>query len=329
MKKALASLCFVLAGLVAAPVSTQAAVDKALKSTTKTKTSDDAAKAVVLPEWKGVKHALGVLDFDNAAGFHSQMSIGNNLRLMLESSLFATGRFVIVERGELGAVVSEQDLQASNRAAKADNIAQTGKIRSARYLATGSITEASSNTSGQGAGIGIKNFRIGGSSTKSSVVVVVKLIDSTTGEVVASERIRGEAGKSKLNLGYSNRGIGGDLGAFAETPMGEAAQDCINQATRFIANKMESLKVEGSVVALAGEQVIISLGENFGVTPGQIFVCRKDGEVLTDPASGEVLDRVEGEVTATLEVVKVREKTSYCKLVEGTLPERGHTVIFK
>lgn len=329
MKKAIASFCLVLAGLVFAPLPAHAGLDKALKPSTKTKTSDDAAKAVVLPEYKGVKHAIGVLNFDNAAGFYSEMTLGDNLRLMLESSLFATGRFVIVERGELGSVMSEQDLQASNRTAKAANVAQTGKIRSARYLATGAITEASTNTSGQGAGIGIKNFRIGGSSSKSAVVVVVKLIDSTTGEVVASERIRGEAGKSALNLGYSNRGVGGDLGAFAKTPLGEAAQDCINQATRFIAGKMESMKIEGSVVALAGEQVVISLGENFGIAPGQVFVCRKDGEVLTDPNSGEVLDRVEGEVTATLEVVKVREKTSYCKLIDGTLPERGHTVIYK
>lgn len=328
MKKATATLLLCLSGFVlVAPA--HAAVDKALKSTTKTKTSDDGAKAVVLPEYKGVKHAIGVLNFDNAAGFHSEMAIGDNLRMMLESSLFACGRFVIVERGELGAVMSEQDLQASNRTAKAANVAQTGKIRSARYLASGTVTEASANTSGQGGGIGIKNFRIGGSSSKSSIVVVVKLIDSTTGEVVASERIRGEAGKTGLTLGYHNRGVGGDLGAFAKTPLGEAAQDCINQATRFIAGKMESLKIEGSVVAVSGDQVIIGMGENYAVAPGQQFVCRTDGEVLTDPATGAVLDRIEGEITATLEVTKVREKTSYCKLIDGKMPARGDTVIFK
>ena len=68
---------------------------------------------------------------------------------------------------------------------------------------------------------------------------MVKLIDSTTGEVVASERIRGEAGKSGLTIGYSERGFGTQLGGFAKTPMGEAAQDAIDQATQFIALEME------------------------------------------------------------------------------------------
>ena len=37
---------------------------------------------------------------------------------MLESALFDSGRFVIVEREKLGDVMAEQDLAASGRAAK-------------------------------------------------------------------------------------------------------------------------------------------------------------------------------------------------------------------
>jgi curli biogenesis system outer membrane secretion channel CsgG len=303
-------------------------VSKALKPSAATKTSDDTT-GVKMGDYKGVKHALGVLDFDNSAGLFSEWTLGENMALMLESSLFATNRFVIVERGELGAVLAEQDLQASNRAAQASGVAQTGMVRSARYLATGAITEASANTSGEGGGVNIKGFRIGGSSAKASIVAVVKLIDTTTGEVVASERIRGEAGTSALNIRYQDYDLGGSLGAFAKTPLGEAAQNCIDQAVKFIAATMENFSIEGSVVTVTGEQIVINLGENRGIASGHRFMVRKDGEILTDPSTGEILDRMEGEVTGTIEVTRVREKVSYCKLVDGETPERGDTVVLR
>lgn len=315
-----------LAVLSFAASPANAILDDLLKPSASTKTKDDA-NGRTMGEYKGVKHALGVLDFENQGGFYSQFSLGSNLALMLESALFETDRFIIVERGELGSVMAEQDLQASSRAAKASDTAQTGRIRSARYLATGAITEASYDTSGEDAGIRIKGFRIGGSSKKAAMVVLVKLIDTTTGEVVASERIRGDAGKTGLNVKYYGADLTGKLGAFAKTPLAEAAQSCIDQAVVFIANEMADFEIEGAIVTISGKNIIINMGENRGVESGTQFIVRTDGEVLTDPTTGEVLDRLEGEVTATIEVTKVREKIAYCELVDGEMPARGDTVI--
>lgn len=303
-------------------------LSKIVKPSTKTKTSDDTAENK-LPEYTGIKHALGVISFDNEAGFVSEWNLGDNLGLMLESSLYDTGRFVIVERAELGAVMAEQDLQTSGRTAQASQVADTGKIRSAKYLATGAITEASYNTSGDSGGLRIKGFNIGAKSDKASIVAVVKLIDSTSGVVVASKRIRGEAGKSGLTLGYSDRGFGTQLGGFVKTPLGEAAQDVIDQASQFIALEMEDYELEGNVVMVSGSgQVIINRGSNFGVAAGQTFVVREEGEMLVDPSTGEILDMEEGEVTATIVVARVSEKVAYCDIVNGETPERGAVVVF-
>jgi curli biogenesis system outer membrane secretion channel CsgG len=313
-------------GLALAPLAH--AASSAVKPTSRTKTTDDAAKSA-MPPAKGIKHPIGVVDFENERGFYSHMRMSENMRAMLESALHGTGRFIIVERGNLDAVALEQDLQGSDRAARATDVAQTGRLRSARYLAAGTITEASDETSGKGAGVNIAGVRLGGSVTKAQVVVMMKLIDTTTGEVVASERIRGEAGRTAVNVGYAGHDVGGDLGTFTRTPIGEASQDCINQAVKFVASKMEDFSIEGVVVAISGEDVIINMGENYGVQTGQTFIARKPGETLTDPGTGEVLDRTEGEVTGTLQVTRVREKTSYCKVVDGSAPERGDAVIAK
>lgn len=313
-----------------APLAThaQTGAGKALKKSTATKTSDDGAKAK-MASVTGVKHAIGVTDFTNDAQYHRWSELGTNLRAMLESSLFETGRFVVVERGNLGTIIAEQDLQKSGRASEAKSTAETGKIRSARYIATGSVTEISEGTSGESGGIGFGGIRIGGGSSKSAVVLVVKLVDTTTGEVVASKRVRGEAGKSGLRIGINRGGVGADAGAFGKTPLGEAAQDCINAAVQFIAESMEKNEVEASVVALVKEEIVISMGSNFGVEVGQNLLVRKDGEILKDPDSGAILDRLEGETTGHIQIIRVREKTAYCKLTDGKMPVRGDRVVLQ
>jgi len=130
--------------------------------TDKTKVEDGDAD-MGLPEYHGIKHAVGVVDFDNDAGYRSQWEMGYNMSILLESALFDTGRFVLVERENLGVIIDEQDLAASGRMAKASGVAQTGKLRPAKYIATGAMTEVEHNESGGGGGFNIKGVRVGGS----------------------------------------------------------------------------------------------------------------------------------------------------------------------
>jgi curli biogenesis system outer membrane secretion channel CsgG len=283
-----------------------------------------------LGEYKGLKHAVGVKDFENEAGWSGQWELGNNLAAMLESALFDTGRFVLVEREKLTDVIAEQDLAASGRTAAAKKVAQTGLIRSARYIATGAITTVEDAASGGGGGIGYGGFRIGGSLKKAQVTIIAKLIDTTTGEIVAKERITGKPGGIGLTVGYSGR-FSGDLGGFTKTPLGEAAQDSINQAAKFFAKQMENFPFEGSVIKVANNgQVIINRGSEFGVAVGQELVMSQAGEVLIDPDTGEMLGSEEGEEIGALRVAKVSEKVSYAEVISGEKnPEAGTAVTLK
>jgi curli biogenesis system outer membrane secretion channel CsgG len=291
--------------------------------------SEEGKSQVELPEYKGVKHALAVTDFDNPQNWRAQVELGGGLAMMLESALYESGRFVIVERQDLGDVIMEQDLAASGRAAESSQVAQTGLIRSAKYLATGTVTRVSGDTEGTDAGIGIKGFRIGVGGSKAELELVVKLIDTTSSTVVASKRILGKAGGSRLRLGYATRGFSGDLGGFAKTPLGEAAQDAISAAVTFIATEMEDYDITANVVMVRSpEMIIINRGESYGVSVGDMFLVREAGEVLTDPATGEILDVFEGEVTGKIKVNRVTEKVSYAELVDGMPPVRGDAVVF-
>jgi len=296
------------------------------------KTPTEQANADMgLGEYKGLKHAVGVKDFDNEAGWSGSWDLGDNLGIMLESALFDTGRFVLVEREKLTDVIAEQDLAASGRTAQAKKVAQTGVIRSARYIATGAITTVEDAASGGGGGVSVGGFRVGLGGSKAQVTIIAKLIDTSTGEIVAKQRITGKPGGISASVGYSGSSFGADLGGFTKTPLGEAAQDCINQAAVFFAKQMENFPFEGSVVKVTDKgQVIINRGSEFGVEVGQELVMAEQGEQLLDPDTGEVLGSEEGEEIGTLKIARVTEKVSYAEVVSGdNNPAPGTTVKLK
>lgn len=293
----------------------------------KTRTLDGDAQ-MNLPEYHGVKHALAVKEFERNVGVHDSnwQYLAKNLSLMFESALADTDHFVLVEREKLNHVMAEQDLVAYGRAQKS-KVARTGKLRSAKYLATGEVTEIERDKSGTGGGISIKGVSVGARRNTAQITVIAKLIDTTTGEIVAKKRIVGRAGRAGLQVGASLHGVGGSADTFRQTPLGEATQDCMNQAARFFATTMETMPATGAVVLVKNEQVIINRGSVHNFQSGMELDVRTEGEELIDPETGAILDVTEGRRVARIRVNRVSEKVSYCEIVGGDVPQRGMTVV--
>lgn len=209
----------------------------------KTQTSDGDAKMTQLGDYSGPRFTVACKKFENQAGWSGSWDLGQNLSIMLESALYDTGRFSVLERKDLGDVIGEQDLAASGRAAKTEN-AKIGKLKTARFLASGAVTTAEEGTSGGLGGLSFKGVSLGGGKSSAQVTIIAKLTDTTTGELVAKKTIIGKAGRVNMSVGLSVKGVSTDLGGFRKTPMGEAAQDCINQAAIFFAKEIERLPKE-------------------------------------------------------------------------------------
>ena len=281
-----------------------------------------------LGEYKGLKQAIGCKEFENQAGWSGSYDLGHNMSIMLESALFDSGRFVIVEREKLTDVVAEQDLAASGRTAKAKKVAQTGFIRSARYIGTGAITTVEENQSGGGGGLSFHGVSLGGGKSDAQITLIVKLIDTTTGEIVAKESVTGKAGNVNLRVGLSVGGLNTDMDGFKKTPIGQAAQDCINKAAEIIAKKMETFPFEGSVIKVTDEgKVIINRGSEFGMEVGQVLELATEGEQLTDPDTGAILGQEEGKTIGKIKVTKVAEKISYADVTDGDKNPAQGTVV--
>ena len=266
----------------------------------------------------GIKHSVGVVDVRNSSSWAGHWNLSNGMTAMMESALFETERFVVVDRGGLGSVMKEQDLQASGRTAQAKKTAETGKIRSAKYLASAVITQAEEKKSGGDAGISIRGIRVGGGKSSAQVTVTAKLVDTTTGEIVAQENITGKAGRLSGRVGVSYKGVGTEMGGFEKTPMGEAVQDCVNQIAELFADKVATAPIEGSIVKMQADgRAIINRGEVYGVEVGDEWVAETKGEELIDPETGEVLGVEPGGEMGRLRVTKVTEKISFCDVVES------------
>jgi curli biogenesis system outer membrane secretion channel CsgG len=293
----------------------------------KTETEDGNAE-LNLPPYNGIKHAIGVLPFEEIYRWRGDYDLRANMTTMLENVLLESGRFVVVERESIKKTMMEQDLQSSGRAAQASDVAQTGQIRSAKYLAKVKITGVEMNESGQKGGLSFKGVSVGGSGGKAQIEIIVEIFDSSTSEIKASQRIVGKAGKRGISVGFRRSGLGGNFGGFSKTPIGEAAYDCVAQAAKFLAGKFEEYPINGTVIMTADDgSVVIDIGSQYNVAEGTKFQVRTAGEVMIHPRTGEVLGRSEGKVTATIQVTnRIFEKFSYCDLLDGELPVEGDVV---
>jgi len=190
------------------------------------------------------KPRLGVLRFTNQVAGTSfwrwNNKIATELQDMLISELFSTNAFQVLERKEIGAVLSEQDLSASGRVSSR-TLVKMKRIKGAKYLIAGTVT-AFEMSSSKGGKIRFKGLSIGGKKTKTYIAVDVKVIDSETGEIVDARTIEARAkGKAiAANLNLRNFGISG--GESKKTPVGKAIRACIIYISKYLKCSLGKVK---------------------------------------------------------------------------------------
>ena len=205
---------------------------------------DQNAGAQPLPQYSGPKARIAIADFEVKAAKASG-EIGSGLRDMLVTALVNSNRFAVVERQVLNAVMQEQEL-ASSGAAQSGTGPQRGNIRTADIVVTAAVTEFEPQASGGRAGIGggggvgsgILGGLLGAALNKSHMALDIRIIDTSTSEVLAATRVQGQA--SDISGGFlggflGSFGLGGGLSAYANTPMEKAIRICIIEAVRYIA----------------------------------------------------------------------------------------------
>jgi curli biogenesis system outer membrane secretion channel CsgG len=243
--------------------------------------------------------------------------IGGGLAAQLTTALVNSGHFIVVERAELMPVMREQEM-AMQKIVSRETVAQVSRILGAQLLVAGSVTEFDQGAGGGslhlgvGAATGLLGGLLGAHTTRGVVGMDVRVIDTTTGQVVQSHRVEANTSQSGISADINVQQVtfGGD--AFNKTVLGQATRQAIEQAVMFIIQSTEAVPWTGRVVEVTGNQVYINAGASTGVKPGDHFTVTAVVRELTDPESGALLGIVEDK-RGEIEVVSVQEKFSAAK----------------
>lgn len=277
----------------------------------------------------GPKKIVAVAQFKNKANVSSKWNLGSGMPAQLINALNRSGRFIVREQELLKDVFGEQDLAQSGRMA-ASKSARMGKALTAQYLVRGTVTEFDPAESTDDKGFGLYGVKIKGGKSRAHMAVIIDLIDTTSGTIIASKRMEGKAEGRGLGGGLSLPFVPGNysMGKQKHTPVNKAMQMCIDNTVYFIIEELGKQPWKSTVVKASGDSIIIKGGEEAGIAPGYEFVIYRVGEELRDPDTGELLD-VETEKIGRVRVTKVKKKIAYAAPVVGQGFERGDIVKFE
>ena len=301
-----------------------------------------------------IKHKVAVLDFNYAtvmtasqAVFGTNVDIGKGISDMLIDKLVNDGSFRVIERNQIDKILNEQNFANSNRADTA-TAAKIGHILGVDAVITGDITQfgrddQNKNVGGMlgkwGSGYGLGG--VGTQKSKAVVQITARMIDTSTGEILASASGKGESARSGTMLGGGGAGTGGFAGGgggmgssnFAQTIIGEAttqavaalAQNLAADSTKLPTIVAPTVSVSGLVADASSSDIIINVGTQAGVKVGDKLQISRVVRVVKDPVTGKPLRSIENPV-GQLTVTSVDATSAVGTFSGSGKPQTGDTV---
>jgi curli biogenesis system outer membrane secretion channel CsgG len=184
------------------------------------------------------------MDFEYGSidNWWGQYDIGKGMADQVVDALVNDGTFRVIERKKLDTVLAEQDFAQSNRAdPSAATLAKLGKIKGVKYIISGSITKFA--TESRGGGVRIKGIGLGGKKAKSEVNLTARVIDVTTGEIVASAKGHGESSKGGgFDFSKGGFGVGTNSEEWRNSGLGDAQERACNEFVAQLVAKRDRLE---------------------------------------------------------------------------------------
>ena len=270
-------------------------------------------------QYKYVKPRVAILDFENKASLSNQWKLSEGMRDMLVDALVKTDSYTVLTRNDLGAVLTELDIQSKPHFREQGKL-QQGKLKNVQYLIKGAVTDFAHVRGGALRVVG-SNLGLGISGEVAVVSLTLYVIDVESAEIIASKTMEGTASAGSVDFAttYKDVNIGGK--SFFRTPLGKATQEVMEQCLENIAQVIAIQHWYPSVVRVNGPTLFISGGEDRRVTHGSQWSAYEKGETLIDPKTGDVLGQEPGRYSGRIRVTEVLDKYSTAEIIEGVFQE--------
>ncbi len=287
---------------------------------------EEEEPAEAVPEYRKAqfRKIIAVSRFENRTTAAGQINLGSGMSDQLTNALVQSDNFIVLERQGLSDVLREQDFARSGRAAQS-TVARTGQAISAQILIKGTVTEFAENESGGGAGISFKGFTVGTESVESHVALILRIIDTTTGQVLDSVRLEGKAKGSGYKFGVAYMGFGFDAEKFKNTALSKSVQIVIDNAVEMISRNLNELPFEGKIVKVKDDTYYTNIGSRNKVSGGDVFDVYSPEDVLIDPDTGENLGSLRKKV-GTVVISMPQEKYSKAFASQGQAFKKGYVL---
>ena len=281
----------------------------------------------------GPRKRIAVAKFDAIGSFvakYGTADIGGGLSAQLATALTDTGRFVVLERAELTSVLREQEMSLQ-KVIGGDTAVRAGQVLGAQLLIRGAVTEFEQNAGGGGVRLGVGSGLFGGGVSESKahgiVGMDVRLIDTTSGQVLLSRRAQAKTSTTKVAADASASVLNLTADSFKSTVLGEATRKAIEQAVAFIVETMDKVPWTGRVVEATENDLYLNAGSGAGIREGDVLRVSAVIREMTDPATGTVLKVIE-QALGDVEVVTVEDGVSLAKMAVPFQTKRGDIVRF-
>ena len=245
---------------------------------------------------------------------------------ILTTVMVRTGRFVVLERAAMQQIDQEQSIGAAGKTTQ-QTAARQGAMLGAQALITGDITGFTfkrSSVGGQMTNV-VKGLSVATERVSAEVIIDLRLIDATTGEILHSAKGNGKAAQTGVaaDLIREEKSISAD--ATLTTPLGQASRQAIQTAVANLLVGMPRIRWSARVVDVRDGVVYLNAAAADGMRPGLRLEVHEAGEALVDPETGLSLgapERPIGEIV----IERVLERFSTARITGGDGIGRGHVV---
>ncbi len=262
-----------------------------------------------------LKKRVAVSRFEDrtGSGYHS---LGEGVADMLVTALVKSGKFSVIERQEIERILQEQQFGESGMVTP-ETAPKVGQILGAELFVVGSVSEFGQKESQVSGGFGAIG---GGLSTKQARAVVdIRLINTSTGEIIAAESEEGTESSAGISVYYENIDFS-NQGSWDNTDIGKATRKAVNGVVKLITENMAKIPWSGKILKVNTDgTVLMKPGSEGKVEPGMKFYVFRKGEEIKDPDTGLILGAEES-LVGRIQVVEdaLKGKAAKAKVIQGT-----------
>ena len=247
------------------------------------------------PQHKTIKRKVAIGRFSNETEYGKGLfydkendPMGKQALDILSTKLAASGKFLLLERNDLAALLEEANRNGTN----------AQQAIGADYMIIGSITEFGRKNTSQS-----KVFSTAKTQTVEAAVSI-RLVDVSTGQIIYSDQGHGSA---EITTKTSFVGTGGHAG-YDATLSDKAISAAIDQLVENIINKLTDKPWRSYFLTYDSDGIIIAGGGSQGVEPGMQFAVKTAGRQVKNPQTG-IMVTLPGTEVGTIEVLSTGGET--------------------